>query len=79
MVIPFQNTLDSKYISVKILLFNMDLDLGRRKVQRMGKSGAYFVTLPIPWLKTCKILKGCAVNVSMGADGVLRIHPPEAV
>jgi len=57
----------------------MDLDLGRRKVQRMGKSGAYFVTLPIPWLKTCKILKGCAVNVSMGADGVLRIHPPEAV
>jgi antitoxin component of MazEF toxin-antitoxin module len=53
----------------------MELNLGSRKVQRMGKRGAFFVTLPLPWLNTCKISKGDAVNVSMGSDGALRILP----
>jgi len=53
----------------------MRIDLGTRKIQRMGERVAFFVTLPLPWLNTYKISKGSIVSLSIESEGALQILP----
>jgi antitoxin component of MazEF toxin-antitoxin module len=49
----------------------MILDLGQRKIQKVGYS--YMIPIPTNWIKNMKIEKGDILNIKMDEDRSLRI------
>jgi hypothetical protein len=62
------------YILVVYLLKNMELDLGKRRVQ--DYQGAALLCLPKSWVKSHGIVKGDRLRVIAQNDGSLRIEVP---